>query len=157
MKPILFLDFDGVLNSNTSGLEADKVAFLNTIVINVDCEVILSTAWRIAYTQKEIENHLDQAGYLGKVDGRTPNLGCERHVKGGWERCSDAHRGHEILTYLEERFGLDSTDWPVFVILDDSSDMHPLKDKLVHTKWNVGLELAHVREAITRLRGWTPR
>ncbi len=152
MKPILFLDIDGVLNTNTPDIEPDKVELLNDVFKAVDCEVVLSSTWRIKYELPIMVDILDVAGFLGNLVAYTRNLGCKPHQDGGWYECKDAHRGHEILDYLVERFRTGKDGWPKFVILDDSADMNPLMDNLVRTKWNIGLERSHVTETIRRLR-----
>lgn len=49
---ILFLDIDGVLNDHGQmmnlycGIHADKVARLNTILDAIDCDIVISSAWR---------------------------------------------------------------------------------------------------------------
>ncbi len=54
MKPVLFLDIEGVLNEFSSqpnggvlGLQADKVARLKRVLYHTPCDIVLSSTWRI--------------------------------------------------------------------------------------------------------------
>lgn len=147
---ILFLDFDGVLNSAewmTSqefketclidhGHHIDKVAVarLERIVQATGCKIVVSSTWRLAHSQFQLQNFLEKRGFTGEIIGITPNL---RGV-----------RGHEIAAWLNENGPVES-----FVILDDSDDMVHLMHKLVHTSWEHGLEDKHVEAAIEHLNG----
>jgi hypothetical protein len=160
MKPILFLDIDGVLNSREflkreglSQVDLITVRRLNRIVDVTKAEVVISSSWRTfadTNTPEKIERFLDENGFSGSVSGMTPVLGCEEHIKRGWERCHDAHRGHEIAAYLKKRF--QDTDYPSFVILDDDSDMNPFMDRLVQTSFEDGLQAYHAGKAIDMLK-----
>jgi hypothetical protein len=98
---LLFLDFDGVLNSyqptkvgspppgwedrqppQSSGinprgllkeLDVDKVALLNDIVSSSGCKVVVSSAWRLQFSLEELRWLLEGAGFVGDVVGVTPD------------------------------------------------------------------------------------
>jgi hypothetical protein len=136
---LVFLDFDGVLNSDKSVQELgtryrfakSSVDALNEIVRHTDARIVISSTWRNHWTL--IEN----ASYL-KRDGVLPN----RVV--GKTKALDKERGLEIDLWLQ------SAPYPVesFVILDDRDDMLKHCDRLVKTDPQIGLTMSHARQAI---------
>lgn len=164
MKSILFLDIDGVLNSwaflerlrRYEGSEASiwdnldpfAVKRLNHIVERSGCEVVVSSTWRLLPehdTPEKLQRVLDDFGFKGTVTGVTPRLGCEPHKQYG--PCHNAHRGCEIKAYLD---GLPEKVTR-FAILDDDSDMMPVKDRHVKTTMEKGLLMEHVDKAVALL------
>jgi hypothetical protein len=147
---ILFLDFDGVLNhtEHFASLPPDRtaadvdvdcesfdlacIARLNAIVDRTGCKVVISSTWRHEYTRSDLQGHLVRHGYAGKVHGVTPVL-------------PGKPRGAEIAAWLSERPAIE-----FFVILDDNSDMGPLRGRLVQTSFATGLQDEHV-EAVVRM------
>lgn len=75
---ILFLDVDGVLNTDSSRLEygldridPDKVGLIARIVANTDCKIVLSSFWRISNSDlKLVKIALRRAGV--KLFAKTP-------------------------------------------------------------------------------------
>ena len=151
MNPILFLDFDGVLNSGTymykdniltpsmvSDLDVsiDPVAVqrLNTIIAKTNCSVVISSSWRIAYKLKHIRHILNRYGFTGNIIGATPRF--------GWQP-----RGNEIQSWIDSQ----NVKPTSICILDDSSDMTHLSHYLVQTTWADGLQDVHVKLAIAML------
>jgi hypothetical protein len=141
--PIIFLDFDGVLNSSRfvkdlgekwTMNEIDPVAVqrLNKIVEATGAKIVISSTWRILSSLDELKKIIADNG--GRVDiiGETPDL--------GWER------GHEIQAWLDGNPGHDN-----FIILDDNSDMVHLTPRLIQSTWEYGLQEIHVDAAITAL------
>lgn len=143
---VIFLDFDGVLNSimwaeartaenrgNLYGLDHEAVQRLARLVDAVGAKIVVSSTWRKNRTVERLIELLKDAGYPGDppVIGKTPVLW--RNEKG--ERLE---RGHEIQQWLDENPGVES-----FVILDDDSDMAHLKDRLVRTGNCCGLRDFH--------------
>ena len=152
---IIFLDFDGVLNSISSfiyntrmrklGLSDtpthqsfDPIAFSNLQYILEelpDVQVVVSSAWRkhktLAALQKVFEtNHL----LPERMVGTTPVL--------------DGYRGKEIESYLK-----DHSEVTEFVIIDDDSDMKPYMDRLVKTSTRNGLTLTDADKVIEMFGG----
>jgi hypothetical protein len=144
MTPVLFLDFDGVLNGQSNKVEPPLVALLNQIVEQSRCDVVVSSAWRIDGVER-LQVVLSNAGYTGTLRDVTPSGGCTEHFDRGWI-CSEAHRGFEILEWLRTNYP--DGVFPPIVCLDDSSDLHPFLDRHVHTRSYVGLEDRHVAEAL---------
>lgn len=118
MKPVIFLDFDGVLNSLRSALafggcgrhQFDAVAI--DLVARLACEananVVISSAWRIGQTVEGLRAILGKysATLAGRVIGMTP--------RGG--EC----RGADIARWLAENPNDHNRS---FVIVDDDADM----------------------------------
>ncbi|MEZ5278393.1 MAG: HAD domain-containing protein [Opitutaceae bacterium] len=126
----VFLDFDGVLNSEQSVKDLgtryrfpeSTIGALNTLLQQRDTQIVITSTWREVWTLSEIAGFLDRDGVLpGRVVGSTPLL--------------QETRGLEIDAWLR------SAPYPVasFVILDDHDDMAMHGGRLVQTDPRVGL------------------
>src|SRR5262245_35756385 len=80
---VLFLDFDGVLNSEHSAAELgtrhrfakSNVAALNTVLQQSGALVVITSTWREHWTLRENAEWLERDGVLpGRVVGKTPVL-----------------------------------------------------------------------------------
>ena len=153
---IVFLDFDGVLNSrafgarlreagrevsSTMGLDPEAVGRLNRL----DAEFVVSSTWRHGRTLGMLDELLRAAGFTGALRGTTPRR--LRTPTGGSH--SEGRRGHEIQAWLEGApdYGLSVES---FAVVDDDSDMAHLADRLVKTDFATGLLDEHV-DRITEL------
>ncbi len=156
---VIFLDFDGVLNSNqfrTQGgghgfgvqqIDPAAAARLEKIVRATGAKIVVSSSWRHIWTTEQIAEMLEQVGAerAGRaVIDRTPSgLG---------------NRGQEIQEWLDldpERSAVNPDHEPVqsYVILDDDNDMTPEQQpRLVHVNPQRGLTDQDVAEAISILR-----
>jgi hypothetical protein len=147
----IFLDFDGVLNSDRFYTRAPKlaekgdldrkcVALLNELVDKTGAKVVIVSNWRHGHSVSELRDILVDRGfeYPKRVVGKSPDLG------------EDAVRGYEILAFMK---GLRIRD--PFVVLDDTDDMDGVEDRFVKTDPKVGLQRADVELAEQILR--TPR
>lgn len=146
MERLIFLDFDGVLNSGiylrglpardvpVNDIDPVAVARLNRIIEAVPgTSVVISSTWRQLYRQADLRGFLNARGFRGEMIGVTPYLGTER--------------GIEIASFLN---GLDER--PIGIaILDDSGDMAHLTPYLVDTDFEWGLCEEHVGRAIDML------
>jgi hypothetical protein len=128
MTKIIFLDFDGVLNSElfyTSGradlgkvrsnIDPKSVSFLNNLIKATDAKVVVSSTWRLGRTVEELQKILDAAGFKGEVIGTTPDM-----------RKNSVFRGNEINFWMNEnykKFNFDKNNFRHYVIFDDDSDM----------------------------------
>ena len=149
---LVFLDFDGVLNSTeymlsdrptarerggVMGLDPLAVARLNRLIKATSAEVVVTSVVRHRKRRTELCDILNERGFVGTVRGMTPWLNL------------DHGRGLEIQAWLDEsarRLG------PIeFVILDDDTDMHHLLPRLVKTSFETGLTDADVDQAILML------
>src|SRR5688572_10201913 len=88
---IIFLDFDGVLNSDKSTQELGtryrfsrvSVEAFNSILRGEDARIVISSSWREHWTLKENAQFLERDGVSpGRVIGKTPSLeGRERGLE----------------------------------------------------------------------------
>lgn len=126
---VLFLDVDGVLNSEAfyhrhspiprPPLDRDAVALLDGLVRDANAAVVVSSAWR---GHPLLGTWLRTHGFGGQIVGQTPRL-------------SGLDRGAEIAAWLLRH----GRRVERFAILDDDDDMGPLADRLVRCDWRVGL------------------
>jgi len=154
MRPTLFLDIDGVLNSaqfvgfekNCSFCEGmcwfdpKAVARLNLIIERTSAQIVISSSWRVGRGVLELTAILHGHGIVGDVAGFTPEL-FEDLPPNEWCKnpCKRSERGHEIQGYLDAH-----PDVTVFAIVDDDSDMAHLEHRFVKTSWQGGLLDEHV-------------
>lgn len=152
---VIFLDFDGVLNSaiydrtrdltkNTS-IDETRLPLLKQIIDTTNAKIVLSTSWRRHWNQDntlcdEIGLWINQlfSKYELKIYDKTPYL----HFGVG--------RKNEILDWL--KYSIEPIE--SYVILDDYAfGWEELSNKLVKTSPNVGrgLELEHVEKCISIL------
>lgn len=142
---VLFLDIDGVLNSEDWALakykagvtgalqkefDTDAVKRLNTIVEKTGAKIVISSSWRIAHSLEYIFNMMKKFGFVGEVIDRTPSVRGFKYA-----------RGFQIQEWLDEH-----PEVTHFAILDDDSDMEHLKPKLVQTSWSKGLLDEHIEK-----------
>lgn len=141
----LFLDIDGVANSlghiRKSGddwsemIDPLNVAQLNVILEEVpEVIVVLSSAWR-GYPGKDVTlEALVSRGYKGTIHDVTPACG---------------NRGKDIHKYISQN-NIDELD---ICILDDDTDIDPLKHRWVRTFDFEGLTPKGAAQAIDMLKG----
>lgn len=137
---IVFLDLDGVLNSNDfyarEGLNCrppfDPLAVLrlDRLCREAQADVVLSSSWRGA---SEIPGWLCERGFGGCVIGRTPTVA--------------GIRGREIAKWIIHA----DIEIAAFCILDDGDDMGELLPYLIQTTQEHGLQDEHVDRAISML------
>jgi hypothetical protein len=159
-RRIVFLDFDGVLNSHeyllsmsgrsmqseAEDLDPVNVARLNRIVAASGAEVVISSSWRYGRSVEALAAMLAERGFEGKVIDKTPD----------WSSMTDGNvyvaeqRGDEIKAWLDER-GAGVT---AFVVLDDDNDMDAVRACHVRTSLSGGGLLdEHVEVALRVLLG----
>jgi len=131
---IIFLDIDGVLNSqlfytnrgNNEGdskedyhlhqLDSESIIFLNSLIEETGAKVVLSSTWRMGNTMPYMQSLLEKKGFIGEIIAYTPIL----HYEG-------ALRGNEIYLWIQqhtEMLGVSTgSDFKEYVIFDDDSDM----------------------------------
>lgn len=101
------------LDYHTSQICMERVGWLNTLCEEANCEVVISSTWRMGRTVNELQEILNYCGATFKVIDKTEHLGYER--------------GIEIAKWLrdncEKLFGVDYYDFYNYVIIDDDSDM----------------------------------
>lgn len=158
-KPIIFLDIDGVLNSvqyairkrnaqlargekltaGIMGIDDQAVKNLSYILESVDCDMVLSSTWRIIYSLDEVNEMLLKAGLRkGRLIDKTP-------------RMLSCIRGVEVQNWLYVNGMIDQHDAPPFVCIDDDKDFLDWQP-LVHTDNYYGLTRADADKAIALLK-----
>lgn len=165
MTRVLFLDIDGVLNSNfwndthqreiSDGtlIDADKIKLLALLVNSTQAKIILHSGWRVWFddklnpTRKEAQRLVDMLAMEGlTIDGVTPDLTTEdiRRTKK-----FSMVKADEILLWLKEH-----EDVSAWVVLDDL-DLHnvQIEEHQVKPDQKVGLTEEDVRMAETILLG----
>ena len=147
MRPIIFLDVDGVLNTPLSwgyrrekGMDREKVERVSKLAEEVNADVIISSAWRNAYSLLELKDMLQKRGFqnTARIIGITPRISLER-------------RGEEIKAWINETLiGVK----PKFVALDDQWEISFLAHGVpyVQTRCSVGITDADVENAKLILR-----
>mgnify|MGYP003393400355 CR=1 FL=1 len=120
---VIFLDFDGVLNSEMffvgldrkncekafpeSELSEELISNLNFIIEETGANVVVSSTWRHGRSVAELQRLLETAGFKGKVIDKTPDFLHNTTIP----------RGIEIEGWLKKN-SVES-----FVIIDDDDDM----------------------------------
>lgn len=157
MIRVVFLDFDGVLNSRRSRkelgwnkLDPGAVELVNHICEVAGAEVVVSSTWRLKERPDErpwarITRILAENGLRARVRGMTPDLSKRMTVNAG-EFYEAVPRGREIEAYLQC-----DPDVERFVILDDNDDMEHLKPWLIQTDDTIGIMPTHVERAVAML------
>lgn len=130
--PIIFLDFDGVLNSQlfykrmiqetgkrqSRDLDEIAIGYLNGLT-EAGAKVVVSSTWRHGRSMEKLQEILEQFGFKGEVIGRTP------HLRIG-EDGDCILRGNEILSWIKDSkhiVGAEYHEYKRYVIFDDDSDM----------------------------------
>jgi hypothetical protein len=159
MRRILFLDFDGVLNSVAFAqrttftgwpdghIDPEAIKHLNRLVAETSAKIVISSSWRKMLNDEELAGVLSRAGCVGEVVGKTPDF----YQVPIWNRSSPINRrfvrGDEIQAWLD-----DHPEVETFAILDDDDDMAHLSNWLVQTSHETGLQAEHVERALTLLQ-----
>lgn len=152
---LLFLDFDGVLNSQRyfdehpnarsdyDMIDRDAVALLSGLVDKSQCQVVISSSWRIGRTVNELRRILLHRGFNfpERVIGKTPTVDDERRT--GFS----PPRGYEIAKFIA-----DKKFKGAYAILDDDSDMDGVEAHFVQTDRKTGLTSADVEACLRLLR-----
>ena len=161
MQRIIFLDFDGVLNTarNIARLraegkplsdefgylfDAEAVANLQTIIEQTDAEIVVSSSWK--FEGLERMRQLWQARRLpGKLLDITPDyLGCVGEIDPS-NPDSFVGKGNEIKTWLEQHATADCR----YVILDDMPDvLASQRENFIPINDECGITAADAQRAI---------
>jgi len=155
---IIFLDIDGVLNSelhmmstighNTAqtryesqleDIDEKAVSFLNNLIKDTNSKVVITSTWRINNSLEDLINIFKAKNFVGEIIGVTP-------------RCSeDCVRGNEIYKWIKENeslLGVPYYKFNTYVIFDDDTDMlYWQKDNFFKTDPYVGLTPSNVYKA----------
>jgi HAD domain in Swiss Army Knife RNA repair proteins len=167
---VIFLDFDGVLNSHpflksqskakvyteSGAIDPVNVKRLNRLVSETGAKVVISSSWRHGRTLGWLVGVLEECGFehTFEVIGKTPTFVPNNNEL---SKRSCGERGDEIQDWMDRAhlYGYDEID--SFVILDDNSDMSHLKDRLAQTDFDAGITDARVDKAIELLSKPLPK
>ena len=161
MKRIIFLDFDGVLNTarNIARLraegkplsdefgylfDAEAVANLQTIIEQTDAEIVVSSSWK--FEGLERMRQLWQARRLpGRLLDITPDyLSCVGGIDPS-NPDSFVGKGNEIKAWLERHAAMDCR----YVILDDTPDvLASQRENYIQINDECGITAADAQRAI---------
>lgn len=146
---VLFLDIDGVMNSASSrkkGYKINKEEWdfpaqpmidnFNMIIEATGAKVVISSSWRYFHSIESLRNIFKHVGMNCEIIGETP------------KNTPYTVRGQEIEAWLKENPQVTS-----FAIVDDSSDIQPLRKYFVQTSDLRGLEKNHSLRLIKILNG----
>jgi len=150
---IIFLDIDGVLNSEKShkrrmkneripysckGLpSSENIVELNRITKATSAKLVISSSWRRRHSLYSLE----MIFYLCGIDGEIIDE-VSKTLPSAYTR------GENILEWLKYNTHRDIKS---FVIIDDSSDMGVLKETLIRTSFKTGLTEKEAKIAIEML------
>lgn len=139
---IVFLDIDGVLNSDVyytmksnvnkefpfSEIDPRNIFLLNKILERTGAGIVISSNRRLEYTKDVISDCFKKLGFIGEIIGYTPDL------------CSYNKfmvRGNEILKWMTDECPVNLTN---YVIIDDESEiLYEQKDNFVKVDNAIGL------------------
>ena len=160
---IIFLDIDGVLNSDESMRRKKRSGYgfdihnttqsydcpsqpmienLNHIVENTGAYIVISSSWRHYHKIDEIKQLFEKLEIKGKIVDYTPVVKLSTYrgleIQNWIDNYNEAKaKGNFLLKPIKS-----------FVILDDNNDMLNLKDRLVLTDYKIGLTKTNAEEAI---------
>lgn len=149
---VVFLDIDGVLNSNdwyvktreidgqdSGDIDPEAIKLVNQIIEKTGAKVIMSSSWRVAYDSSCAR--LYEKGLIPNIIiGKTPNF---THFCPSDSIRETLCRGNEI------KYILDTENITQYVILDDDQDMlYSQKDNFIHIDFMHGITKENVEQAI---------
>lgn len=160
---VIFLDIDGVLNSNFRNVKNQKelsdgkfidetrVQLLAEIIIKTNAMIVLHSGWRLWFDDM-INPIRDEAKYLVnileknglKIVDKTPDLTTDeiRRI-----RKFSFVKAQEILMWIEQHKDIDS-----YIVLDDLDlSIDTIKNNLIMTDSTIGLSEGNVLDAIAHL------
>jgi len=156
---IIFLDFDGVLNSYSDrpkvapfvinghiGLYPEKIDLLNKIIAETKASIVVSSAWRGGRSVNDLQIILADAGfkYSQSVIGKTST-----HYIGNFPQLA---RGLQISDWITNGKSLYNIKVDDFIVIDDeSSGLTELGELFFQINGQTGLTLEDAEEIIKRL------
>ena len=154
IRPIIFLDFDGVVetiyweqdengvwdfNVHKSGRNElnnkQAIGWLNELYKRCPYDIVVSSTWRIGMSVEELQNLITKSGFNPAIQviGKTPIL--------------HQQRGLEIQQWIDEHEYTGK-----FTIVDDDSDMCHLLPLLVRCDCQLGFTIYDYNKALSLLR-----
>lgn len=127
------LDYEVVIKAHHLHLDPKAIHLLNQLVADSGAQVVLSSTWRIRYSLDEMNAMLKLRGATFELTDKTPQI-----------RFSRVFRGEEIRDYLKAL----KEKPEAFVIIDDNDEFPKFQKQFVHTNEKVGLTQEHVDKAL---------
>ena len=157
-KKIIFLDFDGVINTlffdeegqlHYGARNGEKVNnfqainWLNMLNIEIPFDIVITSTWRIGKSKKDLADILYNSGLSRDIQviGKTPSY--NRYINTDYSFYLFGHyfsrntrRGREIDLFIKQLIYFDKElynkyDFKDFIILDDDNDMWKYKKNLI--------------------------
>jgi hypothetical protein len=143
MKPILFLDIDGVLNSEAwyrrrpdmgkwheaNEFDPEAVWLLRAVVAMSGCQIVVSSSWRHGRTLEDFQRLLPGLPLIGFTPALT----------------TGKNRGDEVQKWIE-----DNAHTGPWCVVDDSTDFYDDQPR-VRTDWKIGLTPAAAERLVANL------
>ena len=151
MKKYIFLDFDGVINTQNDKFDKKAVANLRRLLVKTNAKVVISSTWRLQ-GMEYIKQLWQEYHMPGEVIGLTPSCNSINFSNvDGLEEWQGLHgcKGLEIAEWLR----LNAKGSYQYIILDDEEDfLLSQREHLVKVEGSKGLDKADVRVAIQILK-----
>lgn len=145
---VIFLDFDGTLNSqalslsdpddNWPKIDPSPVAALNRVTQATNAKLVIISSWRLYHSVQELDDLLGSQGVEASVIDKTPSM-------------PDKDRRLEIMSWLFSR-GVIRGDVTGYVVLDDRTDSDTLDGRFVQPTSFMGFTNDLVPKAIAALQ-----
>jgi hypothetical protein len=124
MRKILFLDFDGVLHTDTDTRQFSRIALLDSWLARMeDVEIVISSSWREAYPIESLKK-IFPAPLRERIIGATPILE-NGYAKGGRQREIEAylaatslHHANAAWIALDDNAAFFDAGCPFLVLVD---------------------------------------
>lgn len=130
---VIFLDFDGVLNSEIwyrrrfNEMDMDSIVSkypyyefdplamkqLNRIIEETSAKVVISSTWRIGRTVEELQQLLNMVGFEGEIIDTTPHFFARGSDNDGNKISYTVPRGCEIDWWLSETGKFKRINWSI--------------------------------------------
>ena len=154
MDPIVFLDFDGVLNTTShcdlmgrDSLSHKMIDSLNLIIDSIGAKIVVSSDWRDGMSVAELQSHLNKFGCRGKVIGKTMSIsdiiGCNNDHP--LARLWMDTRPNQIKAWIKDHYINN------YVVIDDMN-LSGYIPNFVHVDHKVGLTDFDANLAISYLK-----
>lgn len=150
---IIFLDIDGVINSNftdeytKSGslfVDDDKILLLKQLIDETGAKVVLSSTWRVGWNHLQLGVESQLMHDFVELRDKLWEHGIELYDRTIILDAFMRRRGEEIQAYLDNHNDIDG-----YVILDDLNGkyLRPCSSHLVQTSEWRGIEEKHIKVA----------
>lgn len=152
---IVFLDIDGVLNSEkwynskeykdlwnplNESFDTKALNTLNYLINKINWKIVISSSWRSHFNLEELSKELYSLGINCDIIWITPNYEKEKRLE--WLKKS---RWNEVKLWLEDNKDIITQ----YVILDDNDDfLEEQKVHFIHINWKVWLTNSDMKKAL---------